>query len=88
MVFPPDADVPTVTQACWDYFEPFIRARPELWLWNYKHWRYRPRDAAPETYPFYARWSERLDEVMEASERRRAKGAGKIGDGEKPDAKE
>ena len=41
-------------QRCWDYFETKIRQRPELWLWVYKHWRYRPKDASPQDYPFYA----------------------------------
>ena len=62
--FPPGADVHTITQGCWDFFEPFIRARPELWLWNYKHWRYRPRAAPPEDYPFYAAWSTRFENVL------------------------
>ncbi len=31
-----------LTQAVWDRFEAAIRQRPELWLWMYRHWRYRP----------------------------------------------
>ena len=64
LTFPPDADVHAITQGCCDYFEPIIPARPELWLWNYKHWRYRPRAAAPEDYPFYATWSTRFENVL------------------------
>ncbi len=85
LVFPPGTDLRTITQACWDFFEPVIRAQPELWLWNYKHWRYRPSDAAPEDYPFYARWSERLDEVMTEHERRHAE---ETGEGTAPLTKE
>ena len=68
MTFPPGTDLHTITQACWDFFEPFIRARPELWLWNYKHWRYRPREAPPDGYPFYAHWSDRFEEVLRKAE--------------------
>ena len=64
MIFPRETDLQTITQACWDFFEPFIRARPELWLWNYKHWRYRPRAAPPAKYPFYAHWSDRFEEIL------------------------
>jgi Kdo2-lipid IVA lauroyltransferase/acyltransferase len=31
-----------VAQRVWDHFESAIRQRPELWLWMYRHWRYRP----------------------------------------------
>ena len=64
LTFPPGADLHAITQACWDFFEPFILARPELWLWNYKHWRYRPRDVPPEDYPFYAAWSTRFENIL------------------------
>ena len=58
--YPREATPAEVAQAVWDFFEPFIHERPELWLWNYKHFRYRPAEAAPGTeagkrYPFYAR---------------------------------
>ena len=49
-----------IAQICWDRFEPVIRDRPELWLWAYKHWRYRPA-AESERYPFYANRSELFD---------------------------
>ncbi len=49
-----------IARRCWQVFEPRIRQRPELWLWSYKHWRYRP--AAPERpYPFYANRSPWFD---------------------------
>jgi KDO2-lipid IV(A) lauroyltransferase len=50
---PADATPATVAQLCWDCYEPIIRANPGLWLWSYKHFRYRPRDAKV-AYPFYA----------------------------------
>ena len=68
LTFPAGTDLHMITQACWDFFEPFIRARPELWLWNYKHFRYRPRAAPPEDYPFYAHWSDRFEEVLQKVE--------------------
>lgn len=52
--FPPEATPQEIAQACWDHFEPIVRARPEMYLWSYKHLRYRPEAAAPEDYPYYA----------------------------------
>jgi len=70
-VFPPihvapDADPAAVTQQIWDTFEAAIREAPELWMWMYKHWRYRPahdplRD--PESYPHYAHRSGRFEKI-------------------------
>jgi Kdo2-lipid IVA lauroyltransferase/acyltransferase len=60
---PPDMPVARMAQACWDFFEPRIRARPELWLWAYKHWRYRPREAA-RSYPFYANVSSKFEKLL------------------------
>ena len=50
---PADATLASVAQLCWDCYEPIIRARPELWLWAYKHFRYRPHGVTAQ-YPFYA----------------------------------
>lgn len=50
---PPGASASLVAQLCWDRYEPVIRERPELWLWIYKHFRYRPAGTKVE-YPFYA----------------------------------
>lgn len=43
-----------IAQACWDALEPGLHEHPELWLWSYKHWRYRPEGSQGEGYPFYA----------------------------------
>ena len=51
--FPAGATLQQITQMCWDHFEPHIRARPGLWLWPYKHFRYKPRGTS-DAYPFYA----------------------------------
>lgn len=57
---PADATPATVAQLCWDRYEPIVRANPGLWLWSYKHFRYRPRDAAA-AYPFYANERDAFD---------------------------
>lgn len=51
--FPPGASVREIAQRCWAVFEPCIRARPDLYLWPYKHFRYRPAEAT-RPYPAYA----------------------------------
>ena len=63
LTFPPDMSYQAMAQACWDMFEPYIRARPDLWLWNYKHWRYKPQDTDRE-YPFYAHVSKKFERVL------------------------
>ncbi len=62
-VFPPDADLQQISQQCWDFFEPFLRRRPDLWLWPYKHFRYKPRDAT-RPYPDYARESSKFEKLL------------------------
>jgi lauroyl/myristoyl acyltransferase len=54
MEFSADASFRDMAQACWERFEPVVRANPAPWLWMYKHWRYRPAEADPAGYPFYA----------------------------------
>ena len=55
-----------ITQACWDALEPGLRAHPELWLWSYKHWRYRPEGKEGEAYPFYANLNGEFQELLAA----------------------
>lgn len=50
----PEDSPQAVAQQCWDWFEPEIRARPELWMWMYKHWRHLPCDGTNDLYPDYA----------------------------------
>ncbi len=50
---PSDCTPQQIAQRCWDHFEPALRHNPGLWMWPYKHFRYRPRSAEKE-YPFYA----------------------------------
>jgi Kdo2-lipid IVA lauroyltransferase/acyltransferase len=49
----PEASWHEIAQRCWDFYEPLVRAHPGMWLWPYKHFRYKPRDTDTE-YPFYA----------------------------------
>lgn len=63
LVFPPEASLQQIAQQCWDYFEPILRQRPDLWLWPYKHFRYRPKDAT-RPYPFYAHESSKFEKLQ------------------------
>ena len=63
---PPDATPAEVAQLCWDFYEPIIRANPGLWLWPYKHFRYKPHGAANE-YPFYANEWDAFDKLRAES---------------------
>ncbi len=49
-----DEQEESITQRTWDILEKQIWKCPELWLWAYKHLRYRPKDAARQ-YPDYSR---------------------------------
>jgi Kdo2-lipid IVA lauroyltransferase/acyltransferase len=74
--FPRGTPYHEVTQACWNQFEPIIRAHPEYWLWLYKHWRYKP-SATTRRYPFYANKSIQFDLEIESQEHpERAKALG------------
>lgn len=61
--FPTDATLAAIAQRCWDAFEPILRARPELWLWPYKHFRFRPRETA-HPYPDYANESGKFEKLL------------------------
>jgi Kdo2-lipid IVA lauroyltransferase/acyltransferase len=62
----PGATPREITQACWDFFEPRLREDPRLWMWAYKHWRYKPRNAA-RPYPFYANESSKFEKLLRAT---------------------
>ena len=51
-------------QKTWEVFEAFILERPDLWLWAYKHFKYRPKGAV-RTYPFYARTNSHFEAMRE-----------------------
>jgi KDO2-lipid IV(A) lauroyltransferase len=50
-----EADLRALSQQCLTGFEQIIRQQPELWLWSYKRWNYRPRPDKGR-YPFYSRY--------------------------------
>jgi len=66
--FEPSVSAPEIVQACWNVLEPSIRAHPELWIWSYKHWRFKPREGG-ERYPFYANAAKRFDELVRTTVR-------------------
>ncbi len=61
--FPADASLQEIAQKCWDAFGPALEARPDLWLWPYKHFRYQPEDAN-RAYPFYAHESGKFEKLL------------------------
>jgi Kdo2-lipid IVA lauroyltransferase/acyltransferase len=61
--WPEGASLQEISQKCWEFFEPIIRERPELWLWPYKHFRYKPRGTA-RAYPFYANESSKFEKLL------------------------
>jgi lauroyl/myristoyl acyltransferase len=64
IVVPPDATAVDITQLCWDELERSIRARPELWLWAYKQWRFKPSKGETGSYPAYANPAKRFDRLL------------------------
>lgn len=54
-----------IAQACWDYYEPILRRDPGLWLWPYKHFRYKPRNAE-RPYPFYSNESGAFEKLRKS----------------------
>ena len=63
---PPAATLREIAQACWDHFEPRLRREPGLWLWSYKHFRYKPH-ATAVPYPFYANEWDAFDKLRAES---------------------
>jgi Kdo2-lipid IVA lauroyltransferase/acyltransferase len=59
----PNAGMPEIAQACWDTFEPVVRANPAPWLWMYKHWRYRPMHT-DRSYPFYSNPDAKFERML------------------------
>jgi KDO2-lipid IV(A) lauroyltransferase len=65
----PPLDIPAgstprqIAQRAWDFFEQRIRLKPGLWMWAYKHWRFRPKGAR-HAYPFYANESGKFERLL------------------------
>jgi len=64
--WPEGASVQEIAQRCWAAMEPIVHARPAEWLWPYKHFRYRPSDAA-RAYPDYANVSPKFEKLRRAT---------------------
>lgn len=60
---PADASLREIAQRCWDAFEPIVHARPQEYLWAYKHFRYRPREAT-RAYPAYSNPSGKFEKLL------------------------
>jgi len=58
----PGASLREIAQQCWDFYEPHIHANPGIWLWPYKHFRYRPKGTR-EDYPDYANESKAYEKL-------------------------
>jgi len=52
-----------IAQIAWNFLEKLIREEPELWMWVYKHWRFRPKGAT-RPYPFYAHESGKFEKLV------------------------
>jgi Kdo2-lipid IVA lauroyltransferase/acyltransferase len=59
----PDASPREVAQACWDSFEPVVRAKPGPWMWMYKLWRYRAQNP-DRRYPFYSWYNVKFERLI------------------------
>jgi Kdo2-lipid IVA lauroyltransferase/acyltransferase len=59
----PNASPREVAQACWDSFEPIVRAEPGPWMWMYKHWRHRPKNP-DRPYPFYSWYTGKFERLI------------------------
>ena len=64
-----DATAEQLAQACWNALEAHLQEHPELWLWSYKHWRYRPEGLEGEAYPFYANPDPAFQRLLEESQK-------------------
>lgn len=59
----PETDEGEIVRLTWEFLQQRILARPELWLWAYKHWRFvDPRN--PGAAPFYANRSSVFDKKL------------------------
>ena len=63
--YPEGATGQEIAQIAWNFLEKIIREKPELWMWVYKHWRYRPKGAT-HAYPYYAHESGKFEKLMSA----------------------
>ncbi len=64
LAFDPEASPQQIAQICWNFFEPRIHEKPELYLWAYKHWRYRTEADLATDYPFYSNVSCAFEQIV------------------------
>lgn len=68
-IVPPEgATREQIAQLFWDANERLIRRRPSLWLWQYKHFRYRPSGPEGALHPAYANVDPAFDALLARSE--------------------
>ena len=73
----PPLDIPKapprrqIAQIAWNFLEKLIREKPELWMWVYKHWRFRPKNST-HPYPYYAHESGKFEKLVHAPEQESA----------------
>jgi KDO2-lipid IV(A) lauroyltransferase len=70
----PSDSLNSIAQKCWNVFEAAIHERPDLYLWGYQHFRYRPVNAG-RPYPFYSNENKKFEKLM----REEAKAAAELG---------
>jgi KDO2-lipid IV(A) lauroyltransferase len=63
--YPRETGNAEIVQNTMRVFEESIRRRPDLYVWNYKHWRYMPRGTQLR-FPFYANVSGAFDKKVAA----------------------
>jgi lauroyl/myristoyl acyltransferase len=63
--FPEGATGQEIAQIAWNFLENIIRQKPELWMWVYKHWRFRPKGTTRH-YPYYAHESGKFEKLVRA----------------------
>jgi Kdo2-lipid IVA lauroyltransferase/acyltransferase len=66
--WPDDAAVAEICQRSWASLEPLIHARPHEYLWAYKHFRYRPKNAS-RPYPAYSNESGKFEKLLKSTVR-------------------
>jgi lauroyl/myristoyl acyltransferase len=60
---PAGAGLREICERCWSAMEPIIHDRPEEYLWAYKHFRYRPKNAR-RPYPPYSNESGKFEKLL------------------------
>ncbi len=62
LVIPAGSTGQQIAQIAWNFLEKLIREKPELWMWVYKHWRFKPKGET-RPYPYYAHESGKFEKL-------------------------